>query len=285
MLACRARLETSMSLLPAAAIALVLSAPAPPSPGPTLAIEDTMYTEVPEILVRAPRITLDEILDRVARGEARRESLMVDQAFTATFRVVRGVKDKGGPRLAVESVTRVYRKRPDRVRSVTIRQWQEREKKGRSANVSLSFRPGMDEEIVNFAFRPEARRDYRYHIVGRDLVGGHLIYRITFEPRSPLDPTIPSGLVWVDTNDFVIARQEVRFDRSPVPLFIKGIDRMVIERQKVDGHWVLHRVLMRAESTVPIPGFGHSFDVSFQFDQYAINRGIDDAVFVTSTRH
>ena len=33
--------------------------------------EDTMHTEVPEVLVTAPRITLDEILDLVARGEAR----------------------------------------------------------------------------------------------------------------------------------------------------------------------------------------------------------------------
>ena len=39
-----------------------------------------MRTSVPEVLVSAPRVTLDEILDRVGRGEARRDSLLADQA-------------------------------------------------------------------------------------------------------------------------------------------------------------------------------------------------------------
>ena len=63
----------------ALALWLALAATAPASPGPTLAREDTLHTEVPEVLVRAPRVTLAEILDRVARGEARRESLLTDQ--------------------------------------------------------------------------------------------------------------------------------------------------------------------------------------------------------------
>ena len=59
------------SLIPALFALLVATAPAG-AQGPTLAVEDTMHTAVPEVLVRAPRVTLDEILDRVARGEKRR---------------------------------------------------------------------------------------------------------------------------------------------------------------------------------------------------------------------
>ena len=81
----------------------------------------------------------------------------------------------------------------------------------------------------------------------------------------------------------MIVRQEVTFDRSPVPLFIKGVDRMVIERRQVDGHWVLSRVLMRIESTLPLPRVGHSFDMSLLFDQYAINSGLDDSLFVKAS--
>jgi len=261
--------------------ALLATAPAArPASSPTMAVEDTMHTEVPEVLVRAPRVTLDEILNRVARGEARRDSMMHDQTFTITIRMVGTVKDaRKYPRLLSERVVKVYKKRPDKVRTVTLRDWQEHPEKDNGPRTEVRFRSRMDEEIVNFAFRPEARRDFRYHIAGRDLLGNHLIYRIAFEPRSALDPAMPSGLVWVDTNEFVIVRQEVGFERSPVPLFLKGVDRMVIERQRVDGYWVLKRVLMRAETSIPIPKLGRSFDIGLLFDDYAVNAGLADSLF------
>ena len=269
-----------MPLFPIAVLlaAVSASAPAPAAPVPTLAVEDTMHTEVPEILVRAPRVTLNEILDRVARGEARRDSMLEDQSFTITIRLVRGVKDsKKPPELLSERVMKVYKKRPDRVRTVELRDW--RSKPDRDTSPRIQFRSRMDEQIVNFAFRPENRRDFHYHIAGRDLLGNRLVYRIGFEPRSALDPSLPSGMVWIDTNEFVIIRQEVGFERSPVPLFLKGVDRMVIERQRVDGHWVLKRVLMRAEASLPFPTLGRSFDIGLLFDDYAINAGIDDSLF------
>jgi hypothetical protein len=279
-----------MPTLPALAVLIALAAP--PSSGPTVAVEDTMRTTVSEVLVRAPRVTLDEILDRVARGEAHRDSLLHDQAFTSTVRVVRDVAEtKKPPQLLEETVSRVYKKKPDKARTVLLHHWQKKPEKGgkddkggKGDNVEVNFRADMDEEIVNFAFRPSARRAFRYRIVGRDLLGSHLIYRIAFEPRSALDPSIPSGLVWVDTNDFVIVRQEVSFPRSPVPLILKSMDRMVIERQRVDGYWVLRRVLVRVQLSMPIPTIGRSFDVALQFDQYAINAGIDDSLFVKPGR-
>jgi len=244
--------------------------------GPTLAVEDTLYTEVPEVLVQAPRVTLDEILDRVARGEARRDSLLEDVAFTATIRVVRDPDGSKDPQLVEERVLRVFRKKPDRVRTVPLRVWQH--KPPRRTQTDVQFSSSTGEEIVNFAFRPEARRDYRYRIVGRDLLGDHLIYRIAFEPRSLLGGE-PGGLVWVDTRDFVIVRQELEFSRSPAPLIVRDVERAVIERRQVDGHWVLHRVVMRARFTVPLPRFGRSLDIAIRYDDYAINRGIDDALF------
>jgi|RhiMetdeSRZDD1v2_1073273.scaffolds.fasta_scaffold108458_4 hypothetical protein len=266
-----------MLIAPAATFWLSLTVLAPASPGPTLAREDTMSTEMAEVLVSAPRVTLDEILGRVARGEARRDSMLKDQQFTATLRLVKGMQRGKEAELLSETVARVYKKRPDKVKSVVLRNWQRDPKK--RADVEISFRSRMDEEVVNFAFRPETRSEFHYRIVGRDLVGNHVIYRIAFEPRSPLDPSVPSGVVWVDTNDFVIVRQEVGFKRSPAPLFIKDVNRMVIERQRVDGHWVLWRVLMRIETRIPVPRLGRNFDLTLQLDRYAINAGIDDAIF------
>jgi hypothetical protein len=269
-------------LLPALLLAAVIAAgPASAGPArPTLAVEDTMRTQVPEVLVRAPRVTLDEILERVARGEKRRDSLMTDQTFLITARAVRNAQKGKPPELLTEVVTRVYRKRPDHVRTDVLRHYDAEPEKKRGAQVRVSARAGMDEEIVNFAFRPEAHRDYRYRILGRDLVGDHVVYRIAFEPRSLLDATQPRGTVWIDTNDFVIVRQELGFDRTPGAPFLKDVSRIVIERQNVDGFWVLKRILMRAEATFALPRVGKSFDLSILYDQYAINRGLPDSLFV-----
>lgn len=261
-------------------LVVALGAAAPATAGPTLAVEDTLYTEVPEVLVRAPRVTLEEILDRVARGEARRESLLTDQSFQVAIRMMRDVT-RGTPRLVEETVWRIYRKRPDKVRSVLLRRTEPaRKKRGPRSEVDIDFSPGMGEEIVNFAFQPEARRDYRYRLVGRDLVGGHVIYRLAFEPRSLLTALGPSGLVWIDTNDFVIVREEVFFRQSPVPLVLKRLHRMVIERARVGETWVLARVLLRAELTLPVPTLGSSFDMTMRYDDYILNTGLPDSLFV-----
>jgi len=261
-------------------LAVFLAAAISP-PGPTLAVEDTMHTEVPPIVVHAPRVTLDEILARVARGEAKRESLLTDQTFLATARVVAHAAEKGKePSLYSETVVRVYKKRPDKVKAVVLRRYRATPKgKGSGGDASIRFGPGMGERLVNFAFRPESRRDFKYHIVGRDIVGNHVVYRIAFEPRSLLVPGQPEGLVWVDTNDFVIVRQEIGFERSPAPLFLERMDRMVIEREQEAGHWVLRRVLVRATATFPIPKLGRTVDLSLQFDDYAINSGLPDSLF------
>jgi hypothetical protein len=271
-------------ILAAAALAGAGSPPVSPArpTGPTLAAEDTMHTEVPPVLVSAPRVTLDEILGRVARGERRRDSLMTDQSVLVTARLVRNADGKRPAELLTETVMRVYKQKPDRVRTQVLRDYKARDEKKKHVGVTMNTRArgGMDEEIVNFAFRPEARRQYKYRILGRDLVGGHLVYRIAFEPRSLLDPSEPRGVVWIDTNDFVIVHQELIFDRSPAAPFIKDVNRVVIERQSVDGYWVLKRVLLRAEASIPLPEVGRSFDFSLRFDDYAINRGLPDSLFI-----
>src|SRR5688572_30424204 len=84
---------TPIVLLALVALGCAAAAPAaaqlpPPSTptarvgSPTLAVEDTMRVALPEEIIRAPRVSLDEILKRVAEGEARRDSMMQDQVFT-----------------------------------------------------------------------------------------------------------------------------------------------------------------------------------------------------------
>jgi hypothetical protein len=276
-------------ILPLLATVLALAATAPATRGatgvPTLAIEDTMRTEVSPVLVSAPRVTLDEILDRVARGEAHRDSLIRDRSFLLTIRSVGHTGERGSPELVEERVVQVWQRRPDQSRQVELRHWMKHPPKKdgdeKGVRVEVSSGNGMTEEIVNFAFQPGSRREYTYRIVGRELLGDHLIYRIAFEPRSPLALDLPGGTVWVDTRDDVIVRQEITFRHSPIPLFLRAIRRMVVERERVGDLWVLSRVLARIETTIPIPHYGTSFDFGLQFSQYAINTGLPDSLFAS----
>ena len=40
---------------------------------------------------------------------------------------------------------------------------------------------------------------------------------------------------------------------------------------------------MAFDDTVPLPRLGRSFDISLRFDQYAINSGLDDSLFVKAS--
>ena len=257
--------------------------PAPRSGGPTVAVEDTMRTDVPEVLVRAPRVTLDEILDRVARGEARRDSLLRDQSFTSTMRVIRNTAGKGTPELFAETVSKIYKKKPNGLRTIQLRKYEKYPDKNEdSLSVDSDFSPDMSEELVTFAFRPDSRRKFKFIIEDRKLLGDHLLYTLHFEPRSALAVYEPSGRVWVDTKDFVILRQELEFDQSPVPLILKSIQHMVVERARVGDFWVMSRMLIRMELTIPVPKFGRSFDLAMAFSDYAVNSGLPDSLFAPS---
>ena len=270
----------------AAALVPIPAGLAAPGDGPTLAKEDTMHTDVSTVLVRAPRVTLEEILDRVARGEARRDSLLRDQAFTATLRVMRDSEGKKGPILFAESVSRVYKKKPDLLRTIQLRQYEERpDKDGESGDMDADFSPSMGEEIVNFAFRPANRKNFRFSIEDRKLLGDHLVYTLAFEPRSALAVFEPAGRVWVDTKDFVIVRQEIEFRQSPVPLFLKDIKHMVVERERAGEFWVLWRVLIRMELTIPIPKFGRAFDFAMAMSDYTLNSDLPDSLFPSNQGH
>lgn len=266
--------------------------------GPTLAAEDTIPIPsalLPVYHVTAPRASLDEILRRVAEGEARRDSLMVDQSYTLLARITyldADGKAPTGAKKKLEYASKVYKKRPDKVREIPLRQTTDIKKK-KEDDVEVMAGPGMREQIVSFAFEPRTRARYRFKIEDRKLVGGHVVYVISFTPRSGADD-LPEGRVWVDTNDFVIAREEFWYrGRSPAPLVFKRIDSCVVERTKVDGQWwVLSRILARVQLTSAVrlmaklakEPLSPTVDfVAWQKD-WKINQGIDDAIFAAGRK-
>lgn len=266
------------------------------APGmPTLAREDTIPVPsalLPTFVVTAPRVSLDEILRRVAEGEARRDSLMLDQSYTLLARITYLDADGTAPTGAkkkLEYASKVYKKRPNKVREIPLRRTTDFAKKKDDDNVEVSAGPSMREQIVSFAFEPRTRARYKFRIDDRKLVGGHVVYVIAFSPKSGVDD-LPEGRVWVDTNDFVIAREEFWYrDRSPAPLFIERIDRCVVERSRVDGKWwVITRLFGRVRLAGPITALANlgktrvsqTVDFSALYTDWQVNRGIPDSVFV-----
>jgi hypothetical protein len=290
---------------------------------PTLAVEDTLRTNaaepLPEVLVTAPRQTLDEILRRVAEGEARRDSLIRDQAYTLYVRMVGRNAKEDGPEKSeayAEAAMRIYQKRPGRQRTVMLKEWSRydeksdekeasvriRAKKGYSEEESDADRSGgsgksgitvnvdgdMSEQFVAFAFDPKTRSRFRFQIEDRNVIGDQVVYILSFTPKSPLD-LLPSGRAWVNTNDFVILREEFSYgDRSPAPLFLESLDSCVLERTRVDGrYWVLSRVLARVTLTGPIRWMGRVAgkkvpkvaDFAMRWDDWIVNGDIPDSLF------
>jgi hypothetical protein len=265
--------------------------PVPDETTPTLAVEDTFpvpMTTLPEHLVVADRVTLDEILRRVAEGEARRDSLMEDQAYTLLVKIVSSSgdgSDTSKTKIDREYASRVYKKRPDKLREVPLRS------RG-DEDIEVRAEANMGERIVSFAFEPRSRSKYHFEILERAWVGGHVIYKIEFKPRSQFDP-LPSGLVWVDTNEFVIVREEFWYrEQSPAPMFFKSIDNCVVERSRVDGRWwVMTRFLARIETTSALRLMGRiagkrlsdNIDLALEKIDWEVNRGLPDSLFVAES--
>lgn len=80
----------------------------------------------------------------------------------------------------------------------------------------------------------------------------------------------------------MIVRQEITFRQSPIPLFLRGIKRMVVERERSGDMWVLSRILARIQTTIPIPRYGTSFDLGIQFADYRVNAGLPDSLFTVA---
>ena len=261
----------------AGALLAAASAGAETAPVPTLAVEDSLPVpriELREVEVRARRATLDEILDRIVRGEARRDSLIHDIVYDFYARAWERQPGRESPRKTLlDQVSRVYKQQPDKRREIFLR-------RVGSPKVQVRSGPGMREELIKFAFDPRLRRFYRFQILGRDIVGGHVIYRLSFAPKSPFF-RLPEGRLWVDTNEFVILREEFWYcGVSPAPLIFKSLDDCVVERTRVDGrYWVLSRVLARVTFTFAVFGIPPQGDLAMSFGNYRINRGIDPAIF------
>ena len=137
-------------------------------------------------------------------------------------------------------------------------------------------------DALDFAQGPfylEHIDDFRYTISDRRLFPDRIIYAVEFEPRSEFDPLSIAGTFWIDTADFVVVHEEMRFKRNPAPMFLKSIDHIVRERSRVDGRWVITRLQLVAEMrSALLIGFGRA-EMEATYADFAFNQGLSDSLF------
>jgi len=254
---------------------------------PTIAAEDTFGVQVKyetrTIEVQAKQVTLRDILERTREGEKKRREAVSDLAYTEKVRVtLMGDRHSKEKRRFFENATRVYWKSPDRTMRVQLG---ERKYGDQDSTESIVPKAQVGIEVddaLDFAQGPfylEQIDDYNYHISDRRLYPDRIIYAVQFEPRSNFEPLSIAGTFWIDTADFVVVHEEMKFDRNPAPLLLKSIDHIVRERRRMDGRWVITRIQVVADMRSALMiGFGR-VEMEANYSDFAFNAGVPDSVF------
>jgi hypothetical protein len=290
-----------------------MAEPDPPRPAPrTYAKEDPQPAVVfGEIVVEASRLSLDEILEHCIEAEKNKYRDLDDIAFTATEKVVvhyGKVGDEAHRRDVFEEVSRCYHKRPDLSRNVSLGRREtstedgkpredetgghedegdnasEGDEKGEGNEIAISVGSGTD-AFTDLPFFFEDLSRYRFDILDRKDLEARVLYHIAFEPRSDF-LQLPSGRFWVDTADFQIFHASLKWtDNLPVPILLKGLDYVAIEKKRVGDHWVYDRVSGRVKlRKIPLVKLPSEVEFSVVYDEYALNEGIPPGVFDEEAR-
>lgn len=200
------------------------------------------------VLVSAPRVGIAEIVRRIGRKMERDALTMGEMTYTALTTVVarkHGEDDPDGEDeyTMYEAADRFSHGEGDVVHSARL--WS-RERKFRDGEV---VDEKVDDEVSaeweqiagttgDIPFSLLTGDAYDYAVVDRKLIGRHLIYAVSFEPRNRFK-ALPSGTVWIDWSDFAIQRMEGSLEGAmPLPLLIKDVPYFRYRQRQVDRYWV-----------------------------------------------
>jgi len=237
----------------------------------------------------ADSMTLAEIIDRCVQGEKTKLAGHHDMTATASVRSLALWKKK---KQVVDAAYLLYEDDDGLVKSVRLAEQRrkykldgddwvpEKDDKKDDSDVAVEFsKDGKGLSEVPFFL--EDQSDYTFRLLQRNLEGDHVIFKIAFEPRSPFKP-LPSGTVYVDTNEFRIIHEEFTFEKeNPFPLLVKGIRRVSREWKRLaTGEWVVSRVMaeidLHGSWTGLIP---ERVTVALVMDDYRFDQGYDPARF------
>ena len=200
------------------------------------------------------QLTLREIIKRCVEGERTKLGGHENMTYTVTVRAVMRWKKRK------ELHDIVYRKYADNegwFRTIELAEsvqrlklkddeWvidhDESHEKTRVREESDSF-----SDFVEMPFFLEEQQEFDFELLGRIVEVDHVIFKIGFKPKSEFK-ALPSGIVYVDTDEYRIIHEEFEFDANPFPMFIKDIGRISRHWEQLpSGEWVFTKIMMEVD--------------------------------------
>jgi hypothetical protein len=250
---------------------------------------------IPRYIVRDPtrssadEMTLREIISRAVEGEKTKLAGHENMTFNASIRSILTWKKKREVRDQVFLIYEDDRAVEKHVQlAETVKKYkledgewvldEEDDKKGDiEVGMETSTR-GKDLAEVPFFLRNQ--EDYDFALEERALKGDHVIFKIRFKPRTKFKP-LPSGTVYIDTDNFRVIHEEFTFEENPAPLILKDISR--ISRQWTElpgGQWVVSKIMgefsLQGSWMGFIPG---KVEVGIVLNDYRFDQGYDERKF------
>ncbi len=261
----------------------------------TYAREDTIEIPLTYIYgeyvdVEARRVSLEEIIDRAIEAERTRYDDVDDMQFTMTEKAVAFYGSSGDTTIKrefMEGVTRCYVKQPDMHTCIQLGERKrtseleggEMKLEEEEPDIEVAVSTGRS-DLTDLPFFFSELSDYDFEIVERHDLEERVLYRISFTPRSDFKPR-PTGEFWIDTHDFRIFYIWMKFDKNvPVPIFLKAVDHVAIEMERIDGFHVYKRISFKVRlRKIPLIGLPPLIEGTVTFDDYVFNQGLPDDIF------
>lgn len=248
---------------------------------PTTVIADTLNVE-------RRRLGMREIIERCIEGQRTRLGGHDDMTCTTTIRAAVYWKKK---KEITNIVYRSYSDVQERTRSVQLDERTTRYKLDEGEWIIDTDRDEDDDATVRaesdgyseFTELPvflEELGEYDFELLERIIEVDHVIFKIAFRPKSEFKP-LPSGVVYVDTNNYRIIHEEYDFEQNPFPLFLKDMKRITRHwAQLPGGEWVFTRLMMEVDlRSDPFGWIPDRVAIALVRDDFEFDQGYDARVF------
>lgn len=199
------------------------------------------------VKVTAPRLRVSELVRLIGermRDDERRLGAYAVTAISRTEIFHDDHVDTLGHRTVVSEAVRINVDRDGERRTARLRRAKREYEDGRlkkdklDTDIDRQWSEEAGDLAMDMPFLLTSGGRYRYEILERKLIDGHLLFAIGFEPRDSFSPGI-AGTVWIDYGDLVIRRMDGRLaGPSPAPLFVADVPRFTWKQRQQGDHWV-----------------------------------------------
>ncbi len=208
---------------------------------------------VDTVRVQTKKLTLEEILARCVQGERSKLAGHQDMTYTMTVRSLLYWKKK---KEVLDTVFRIFADSTGFSRSVEVGEvtrhyelrdgdWVLDEEPEKDTGIQIESETFSD--FVELPFFLEVQQEFAFTLLERTIEQDHVIFKIGFEPKSDFK-TLPSGIVYVDTDAYRIVHEEFFVRQNPFPLLLKEVKNISRHWEELPGgEWVFTRIMMEVE--------------------------------------